>query len=248
MITSFVSAPDGSDYLTWQVELLAYSHERVGQPGSLAVVTDTIRVADDDYTPYNKPYALWRWLERDPLDGETVLVLDPDMVFVRPLCRSVGPGNPIAHSSEYTVNARLRAALAPYAENPESLQPLAVPMLIHSDDLRRLAPLWFEYTKRLRADPAVRGVIPWVCEMWACSIAAAKLGLAFTLEQNAAVPPFSKRAELPMIHYAWAVGEFDKRTYRPWKDPPEASNEAYAFLRELILEYRALNTSALGRP
>jgi hypothetical protein len=238
VITTVVSA-DESDYLAWQVALLAYSHRRVGQPGPLVVATHTTRVGDDDYTPYNKPYALARWLENGPPEQETVLVLDPDMIFVRPLRRRVERGRPLAHSSEYTVGRKLGRALRPYAKDPATLQPLAVPMLVHREDLARLAPMWFEYTKRLRADPVVRGLIPWVCEMWACSIAAAELGLRFTLEQNATVPPFSQTTELPLIHYSWSVGDFDKRTYRPWEIPPEASNAAYRVLHDLILEYRA---------
>jgi hypothetical protein len=242
MITTVVSA-DGSDYLAWQVDLLAYSHRRVCQPGVLVVLTDTVEVEGDDYAPYNKPYALMRWLEREEPESETVLVLDPDMVFLRPLAREILRGSPIAHSSLYSVGAELTQLLRPHTSFPGALQPLAVPMLVHRDDLRKLAPLWFEYTKRLRLDDSVRSSIPWVCEMWACAIAAASLRLEFKLEQNAEVPPFSRKAQLPLVHYAWTIEGFDKRSYRPWDTPPPSENECYRYLHDLINEFRALNDS-----
>jgi hypothetical protein len=46
------------------------------------------------------------------------------------------------------------------------------------------------------------------------------------------------RQALPMIHYLWAVGAFDKRTYQAWDIPPKVDNRCYARLRELILAYR----------
>ena len=218
MITTVVST-NGSEYLAWQIELLVYSHRQVGQPGPLVVLTDTVQVDGDDYTPYNKPYALMRWLEREEPECETVLVLDPDMVFVRPLVREIERGKPLAHSSLYSVGADLADVFRRHTRKPEALQPMAVPMLVHREDLRRLAPLWFEYTKRLRADAGIRQLIGWVCEMWACSVAALRLGLEFDLEQNTEVPPFSDRVELSLIHYAWTIGEFDKRSYQPWGNP-----------------------------
>jgi hypothetical protein len=240
LIATAVST-DGSDYLAWQIELLSYTHWRVRQPGALVVLTDTVHVGGDDYAPYNKPYALMRWLDREEPEAGTVLVLDPDMVFVQPLAREVEPGRPVAHSSLYSVGADLERLLRPHTSRPEALQPLAVPMLVHRDDLRALAPAWFEYTMRLRADDAVRALIPWVCEMWACSIAAYELGLEFELKQNAEVPPFSSQARLPLIHYAWTVGDFDKRSYRPWDMPPDTNNDCYRKLQALIAEFRERN-------
>jgi hypothetical protein len=114
-----------------------------------------------------------------------VLVLDSDMVFVTPLARHVERGKPVAQRSRYSVGPELADALRPYTSTPEALQPIAVPMLVHRDDLRSLAPLWFELTKQLRSDGSVCRLIPWICEMWACAIAAQRLTLHFRLEQNA---------------------------------------------------------------
>jgi hypothetical protein len=239
LITTVVST-DGSDYLGWQAELLAYSYHRVGQPGRLVVLTDTVKVPGDDYPPYNKPYALARWLEREDSLDECLLVLDPDMVFVRAVDRTVRPGRPVAHNSSYAANHALAAALTAHAASPRDLQPLAVPMLIHQQDLRRLAPLWFDYTRRLRSDAAIRDLIPWVCEMWACSIAAQELSLVFELQQLAAVPPFWSRTGLPLVHYSFEFEGFDKRSYRPWDPLPNGTSQAYRWLRDLIDQYRGL--------
>jgi hypothetical protein len=155
VITTVVSI-DGSDALEWQAELLALSHARVGQPGPLVILRDTVEVPGDDYPPYNKPYAIARWLEHAEPATEQVLVLDPDMVFVRPFVPRVQPGQPLAHDSTYRLLGELARALARHIPAPERLQSIAVPLALHRRDLARLAPLWFRDTVRLRSDPAVR--------------------------------------------------------------------------------------------
>jgi hypothetical protein len=236
VLTTVVSS-DGSAPLTWQTQLLAHSHHRVGQSGPLVVLTDTVTVGDDVYPPYNKPYALWRWCERDGPATEWVLVLDPDMVFRAPCAGAPEPGRPVAHDSTYRAGRRLGAALARHIAAPGRLQSLMVPLVMHRADLAQLAPLWFEWTCRLRADPAVRAVVPWICEMWGASIAAYELGLTFELRDLAAHPPFSNSTRLPFVHYSYEVDGFDKRHYRPWEPMPEGTNAAYRWVRELAEDY-----------
>jgi hypothetical protein len=235
MVTSVVSV-DGSAYLTWQAELLRHSHRRVGQPGDLVILDDTLTVEGDVYPPYNRPYALMKWLERERPSHESVLVLDPDMVFVLTHARAVRRRHPIATDSRYQVTDLLQTVLRPYVAQPKRLQPIAVPMLIHHDDLRELAPLWLSYTMRLRADGFARGILSWICELWAGALAAHELGLVFEVENPVCLPPVDSQVDVPFIHYTWAFEGFDKRTYRPWEPLPAGGGPAHGYLRELITD------------
>jgi hypothetical protein len=237
MITTVVST-DGSAPLEWQVELLAFSHRRVRQPGPLVVLRDTVEVAGDHYPPYNKPYALTRWVERERPATELVLVVDPDMIFTRPFAPVLDHGRPIAHDGTYRVSVGLARTLAPYTSSPSKLPSIAVPLVLRHSDLARLAPLWWTETTRLRADVAFRRRDPWMAEMWGCSVAATRLSLDFELSRLTAIPPFTDHTDGPFVHYSFPVDGFDKRSYRPWDAPPAGESPAYRQLRDLIEAYR----------
>lgn len=272
-----------SPYQIWQAQLLAYSHWKVGQPGPLTALVSTDDppqpVLDrtfytrawsphprtgDAYLPYNKPYSIMTWLAEAPPEEETVLLIDPDCVFLEPVEIHAVRGRPIAHHRESIRSKAYAEALRPYYNRPDLLQPMCVPVLIHRDDLAALAPRWLAVTEALREDPASRAELGWVAEMWAYIIAAAQIGLWHELRP---LESFVSDCELgtPFIHYAHHLKSPDgkwswhKGTYRPWdpvEDPPPGTPEAGVTLIRMLNRFaavkrtliRATETAPIGSP
>ena len=259
-----VFSVDGSHYQRWQADLLAYSHQRVGQSGSLtrlwsgdgrpsAFSGTTFRaapysphpVSGDDYVPYNKPSALIAWLRAAPPVDDTVLLVDPDCVFVAPLTIEASRGNPIAQPLSYMLPDA--TVVARHCRRPSLVRGVGIPIVIHRDDLSALAGLWLEKTESIRDDPQSRELVGWVAEMWGYAFAAAELGLRHEMR---ALARFTTEncADLPLIHYCYASTDadgtwtWDKRSYRPWQrvdDPPPSTPSAAAALVAMVNEYAA---------
>ena len=255
-------------YQRWQARLLAYSHRRVRQPGKLTCLVSGLHnpepvidadfftpnyfphpVTGDRYAAYNKPASLMAWLREAPPDEETILLVDPDCVFLDAFQGRAGRGRPVAQPIFY-MNLRERpvsvrppagrepffevdwepveALLSKYCERPERVQGVGIPTLIHRDDLAVLAPLWLAKTERIRNDFDLRDGIGWIAEMWAYCMAAADLGLDHE-ERDLACFATEERDDLPLVHYCFDLRDGDggwtwgKRSYQPWTrvpDPP----------------------------
>jgi peptidyl serine alpha-galactosyltransferase len=273
-----VFSVDASPYQRWQADLLAYSHRRVAQPGPItrllsgdgrptAFAHTTFRavpysphpVSGDDYAPYNKPSALLAWLRSAPPVDETVLLLDPDCVFVAPLDIEASRDEPIGQPLSYmhpdaTVVAR-------HCRRPGSVRGIGIPIVIHRDDLSALAASWLEKTEAIRNDRLSRDLVGWVAEMWGYVFAAAELGLR---HRRRALARFTTddRTDLPLIHYCYTSIDdtggwsWDKRSYRPWRrvdDPSSSTPRAAATVVAMVNEcaaaqgYRTLRASAPRR-
>ncbi len=241
-----VVTTDGSPYLEWQIRLLQLSHATTRQTCRLDVVERRVEVPGDDYPPYNRPAALAEWVA-GTADDTSAIVLDPDMIFVRPLTARAKPGVVIAHDGGYPVPARHRQALRRYADDPPSLPIPIVPIVLTSDDLARLVDPWRRLTHELRADPATRSALGWLCEMWACALAVREAGLRCRLRRLAAVPPLPHPRGFALVHYAWATPCFDKRAYQPWDDIPPCRHPAHARMRALVAQLRAAGGGGASR-
>ncbi len=112
-----VICTDLSPGVNWQSELLEYSWSRINQPGRLVRLVscdeleplpkhrhmEVLRCqptsvhpgSGDRYPPYNRLYSLQEWLRNSDING-SVLIIDPDVVFLKPLKRLAEPGRPIA--------------------------------------------------------------------------------------------------------------------------------------------------------
>lgn len=255
---------DGSRYQQWQADLLAYSHRRVGQAGPVtrlwssdgrptAFAGRTFRAAPysphpvsrDDYAPYNKPSAVLSWLRTSPPTDDTVLLLDPDCVFVASFTVEANRGEPIGQPLGYmrpdaTVIAR-------HCRRPRAVQGIGIPIVIHRDDLTALAATWLEKTESIRDDRRSCARVGWVAEMWGYAFAAAELGLRHRRRVLARFPT-EDRTDLPLIHYCYASTDaegcwsWDKRSYRPWRrvdTPPTSTPRAAAALVALVNEFAA---------
>ena len=271
-----------NQYQRWQAQLLAYSHRRAQQAGPLTCLVSGLHnrdpvidadfftpnyfphpVTGDRYAAYNKPAALMAWLREAPPAEETILLVDPDCIFLNALYRQAERGRPVAQSVFY-MNLRQRpdlaqppagrrpalqtdwalvdALLARYCRRPERVQGVGIPTLVHRDDLAALAPLWLAKTEMIRSDPDLRDRVGWIAEMWAYCMAAADLGLEHD-ERDLACFVTEDRDDVPLVHYCFDLGDgeggwsWGKRSYRPWTrvpDPPaDVPRSGQALIRVL---------------
>ncbi|MDR4492891.1 MAG: hypothetical protein AB7I44_19725 [Hyphomicrobiaceae bacterium] len=230
---------------------------------------DTHPITGDRYLIYNKPASLSQWLTTHKPEG-TVLFIDPDCVFRSPIVTEVTPGYSLSQKwidfrSDRTyystddgspVNLIQRFC----KHNPELIQGVMIPTLIHTDDLRRLVTRWLEVTGQIRQGIRNREGQPlWESDMFGFVIAAAECGLLqkpadlgiCTNWLPADVP------NAPIIHYCQSILSktdeplWDKKSYKPWErvvDPQQAKcdygRDLLALLNRFIenREYKALQS------
>jgi hypothetical protein len=251
-----VFSTSDSPYMQWQSELLEYSWKLVGQPGELIrlVATDqdtlpshryartfgapscqTDPVTGDNYAPYNKPASLLKWLHTERPDG-TVLLLDPDCVFLAPIEREVAVGHPVAQrwiglsharrADGFRLGSRF-AFLEGHGVHPAVEAQLAmIPTLIHTRDLERIAARWLELTALVRQQVTDQHGRPmWESDMFGYAIVTAEAGLVHELTSLGICTnwPPDEAPDAPIIHYCQAIesvsGEplWSKRDYQPWE-------------------------------
>ncbi|HMJ36691.1 MAG TPA: hypothetical protein VK501_22490 [Baekduia sp.] len=230
---------DHSAYLAWQLQLLAYSHAQVGQTGSFVALDHEEVVEGDDYPPYNRPFAIARWLERaKPADDDVVLHVDPDMIFVRALDLGALRHLPVADDGRYPLQPSGAAALRRYVRAPDRVRVPVVPFVMRVADLARVTPAWCSWTLRLRADDAARRALGWNCELWAFALASREVGLRLDQGYLASMPPLEAPARPCFVHYAWKTYDFDKRSYVPWADLRGARHPGHVALQDTIADFR----------
>lgn len=262
--------------MQWQSDLLEYSWKRVGQEGTLirlvatdnpgnlptqkyahCVATrcwDTHPDTGDYYPIYNKPASLLEWLFRDKPEG-TVLLLDPDCVFRKPVTRHVTPGNPAAQD---WVNLSTEK---PGSESPfglgngfsflddscvrTDLEAVAVmiPKLIHTSDLRKICARWLELCSTVRQNyRTMDGEPDWESDMFAYLAASAEYRLRheqITLGVCTNWPP-SAAADAPIIHYTQRIFDqndrviFWKHNYKPWTRLDASIEPKHDYGRSLV--------------
>ena len=167
--------------LSWQAVGIFHSHKAVNQPGPITrllacseeqqqgyrgmdigptFVHHNMRfghrlIDEVGYPSYNKPASVMFWLEQNDVQEEFVALLDTDMQLREPLDpRALGARRGVVVSAEYSY---LVGTKGPFARR--FLEPHEVPLaarcggfhIFHREDLRVIAPLWVEFTKRVRA-------------------------------------------------------------------------------------------------
>ena len=262
---------DGSLYQRWQAELLIYSHQKVHQPGPLTCLYSAEErppsfdcavfrtnpysphpATGDDYPVYNRIGALREWLTLCPPAEDTVLLLDPDCVFLAACNEEVARGRPVAQPiyGMDVLMANNPEFLARHGYDAESVQCVGVPVLIHRDDLRALLPLYMRKTEEIRGNEASRAFAGWISDMWGYAFAAAELGLRHE-RRDLARWQVEDSTDLPLIHYCYTSAsedgqwQWDKRTYRPWNpvpapppDVPQATIALISMLNEFAKTQR----------
>ena len=243
--------------MQWQSELLEHSWKDVRQEGALIrlVATDDPQhlprhryaqtvptspwnvhpVTGDDYVIYNKPASLLEWLIRERPEG-TVLLLDPDCVFRKPVTRRVPPGAPV---SQTWIGLTLAAPskkrpfgfpdgfsfLNDYcARTNIASSAVMIPTLIHTSDLRRICARWLELCGHVRDHYRdVEGRKIREADMFAYVAASAEYGLQ---HEPAALGVCTNwdpadAPDAPIIHYCQSIVAadgrelFNKYSYQP---------------------------------
>lgn len=112
--------------------------------------------------------------------------------------------------------------------------PIAVPVVIHRNDLARVAPLWLKYTEDIRRDREGPNKWPiewndnrftvnrieWVAEMFGYVIAAAHLDLRHEMVDLQLVPSVHKRLTpgVPFLHYHVRIETADHKFWNKGDD------------------------------
>ena len=77
-----------------------------------------------------------------------------------------------------------------YQGNHLDVQPVGgSPAIMHTATLKKLAPVWFDLSVKLKADRDADRIFGWVLEMWGYSIACAQLGIKQFVWQKLQIEP-----------------------------------------------------------
>ena len=262
-------------YQDWQIELLAHTHRKVGQEGSLtalASVKDGIALKDygievirtrwmskhpltkDHYPPYNKPASFCDYFNTVPYRGEMLLLLDPDMVFLKPWDRN-GDAN-VAEETSYMhpVNCGKNVVKRHCKRNADKVQSIGFPLIISEEELRAVADRWYILTEEMRSNRITHKEVDWVCEMWAFSVAAAECGVEFKVERRCSFSNEHLNSDHCLVHYTYPTTSklgflWDKRKYKPWTPMPKLRPDVPTggqAMHQLIEEYRGLVSGSVA--
>jgi hypothetical protein len=267
---------ENTTYMWWQAELLQYTYSMAGMQDELiALVAATgepekrftcnaVRVANyKDSVPgapllvLNKPGGIAEWAAMDGPRDETVLIVDPDSVFVR----GVGDPGPIAAGEAYSEEHSYMNVDIPMnrtvidrhcsAELRAKVQPVGIYIFINRGSLAELARRWLQKSIEIACDPVCREALSgtgWLSDMWGYAIAAAELGFHHHLRAFSQVTG-SDSLNNPITHYCFPLMErhdgawepetqrpilWSKWNYRPWEEPPHAMSTTVE--GELLLE------------
>lgn len=264
-----VITASNSPYQFWQLELAYHSFCQVRQGGDFLVLLAKDEAEElcrplgvpyrcfapcsphpktgDVYAPYNKPGLLRQWLQ-EMVPYRHLHLIDPDCVFSRPIKESVAVvGQPHADSiwfmdpthvkGHFILDRHCRTRI-------QHAQPLAVPLLIATEDLRLIVDRWYTATEDIRQDKVCGEKWPWVEEMWAYVVASAEAGLNHRIGKRQSLTDDDDVQ--PIIHYSYPIKNGDwrwsKRDYRPWEiiNAPESVSNSAKVLFRLLAEYRQM--------
>lgn len=267
--------------MQWQAALLEYSWGHVRQPGELvrlvalgpgdqlppdrhARVVDTLKwsphpYTGDRYPAYNTAGALLEWQTVEHVEG-TILLLEPHCVFLSKVASEVEPGGAQGTrwaglprgDGPFGLGAEFRFLDAVCVDRTLPLQPVRLPVLIHSDDLRKITARWLELTSIIRAETAAGGQAPCSdAHRVAYVIAAAEADVPHRVTDLGANTDGSELIS-PLLDYSKPIVSvnggvvWDLNTYRAWEavDPARAvAGVGKAFLM-LLADYVVRRESA----
>jgi hypothetical protein len=162
-------------------------------------------------------------LERAEVSAETIVLMDPDVVFLRPVeflatrgavgLDRVGYMDPSAACYADWLPAACASAGVDFGDLLAEGQSGGIPYVIHRDDRAALTQMWFECLEAC-VEPST-GETPWLGLMWALPIAALKLRLGIAPSDLTILNWAENKlpADKPLIHYCLGDRLFDKRRY-----------------------------------
>lgn len=262
--------------MQWQSEILEYSWKKVGQAGELIrlVATHTpenlpshthakciaTRCWDvhpdtaDHYPIYNKPASLLEWVFKERPEG-TVLFIDPDCVFRKPVTQQVAPGFPISQDwidfviaepsdvNPFGLGERFAFLKNHCARVDLQADAVMVPTLIHTRDIRRIAARWLELCSAIRENcEDGEGQRMGEADMVGYLVACAEFGLSHKAGNLGVVTNWDPTLipDSPLIHYCQSLYDvdgdevFNKRNYQPWTRINNKSQPEHYYGRDFI--------------
>ncbi len=272
---------ENTTYMWWQAEFLHYTYVQAGMDAELTALVaategaeieftcNSVRVANYKHSvpnapilTLNKPGGIAEWAALDGPRDETVLIVDPDSVFVRPI---LDPG-PLAAGQAYSEMHDYMSVDIPgnrtvirrhcRQELRARVQPVGIYILINRACLAELAIRWLQKSIEIGADPVSREALRgtgWLSDMWGYAIAAAELGIHHHLTDFSQMTG-SDSLHNPIVHYCFPLMEnredfwepdtqkpvlWSKWTYAPWETPPDPAGTTVegAFLLERLREF-----------
>jgi hypothetical protein len=267
---------ENTTYHWWQAEFLRYTYLQAGMRAELTALVaatdepeiafscNSVRVANyknslpnSPLLVLNKPGGIAEWAALDGPRDETILIVDPDSMFIRPV---VDPG-PLPAGEAYSEEHGYMGVDIPGNRTvierhcrPEvraRIQPVGIYIFINRACLAELAVRWLQKSIEIAADPVCWEALSgngWLSDMWGYVIAAAELGIHHHLMGFSQMTG-SHSLENPITHYCFPLMEnrgdywepdtqkpilWSKWTYRPWAYPPDFSGTTME--GELLLE------------
>mmetsp|Transcript_28537 Transcript_28537/g.66848 ORF Transcript_28537/g.66848 Transcript_28537/m.66848 type:complete len:586 (-) Transcript_28537:326-2083(-) len=200
------------------------------------------------YRVINRPYSVVQFLKTSywrAIKEEYIYVAETDHILMHAIPNTASRGSPMAYVFGYMgvnpAHARVIEGVWPDGgrDGYRKVQPIGPsPVLIHRDDLERIARPWNDISIKLKTNPAADRMLGWVIEMWGYAVAAASLSLKHQELRDFQVEPgaLSSAAQLRgfatrywIFHYTyqfeymldgtacapWTIGEFslDKRHF-----------------------------------
>jgi len=253
-----------SPYQQWQAELLEYSFQKVSQPGKLIRICSedsgfpgrsiplskagrTIatpnysRLAPGiDWPVMNKPGAIKYFLERYDLDdNDTLIILDVDMVFLKAWDPEVTRGHVYGqkwkgYTKEYCQKTSIHPELCP--ENDQRC--IMSPFVIKAADIKRIAGDVKHF-----AEEGYLKFNSWMADMSAFQTAMVKHDLVMHPVENIGLCnnwDNNNDPSAPIMHYCQEIKDKDqkeiwyKRSYKPWRSPPDSSSATNRVDRETL--------------
>ncbi len=188
----------------------------------------------------SRPNALLQMLAKCDIPEQYILMAEPDHIMLKPLPNLMMGEKPAAFPFFYIQPKDHKMLIRRYVEplagplsdaDIEAMDPIGnSPNFISKSDLAKLAPVWANFTVRMKTDPECDKAWGWVLEMYAYTAAARAVGISHDLHPRlAAQPPWdTDLRDFLIIHYTYGndytlegvftpgkVGawRFDKRSY-----------------------------------
>jgi hydroxyproline O-arabinosyltransferase len=223
----------------------------------------------DGYVVLNRPYALLQWIQQAKIREKYVLMSEPDHIWLKPMPNLMQGRHAAAFPFFYIEPTKqeylpiVRRYLGPITRlQAEEVAPIGnAPTLLAWDDLVAAAPVWYNMSLAIHADPEANKAWGWVQEMFAFTMSLYEVGVRDVglHPKMMSQPPFDEKLEpWYLLHYTYGMdytnegvftpgkyGEwrFDKREYvmapprQNLQEPPEAcQNELVRYLIQAINE------------
>ncbi|KAL1508604.1 hypothetical protein AB1Y20_004701 [Prymnesium parvum] len=167
----------------------------------------------------NRPWTLQEFVKRaefsERIKEDYVYIAETDHLLLKDIPNRATPELNVAFFFPYMspVPAQQSAVVKRYYTGDHlDVQPVGgSPAIMHVNNLKKLAPLWFDLSVELKADREADRAFGWVLEMWGYSLACARLGVKHFVWQQLQIEPSSAwhqdvSAEDPFIyHYTFGV-------------------------------------------